>query len=104
MKMEWRCTVHQKPVAVGDEVDVTIDWDRRWAHATQHRERSRVASLICEDWLGAPTLSRHLGETDATVELGSPFTARTSRSSRAASSALMRDAVSRWREGILRLM
>ena len=62
-----------KPVTVGDEVDVTIDWDRRWAHATQHTAQ-HVASAVCEDWLGAPTLSWHLGETDATVELGSPFT------------------------------
>jgi len=62
-----------KPLNIGDEVDVTIDWDRRWAHATQHTAQ-HVASAVCEDWLGAPTLSWHLGETDATVELGSPFT------------------------------
>ena len=53
---------------------MTIDWERRWAHATQHTAQ-HVASAVCEDWLGAPTLSWHLGETDATVELGSPFTA-----------------------------
>ena len=62
-----------KPINVGDEVDVTIDWERRWAHATQHTAQ-HVASAVCEDWLGAPTLSWHLGETDSTVELGSPFT------------------------------
>ena len=49
-----------KPLNIGDEVDVTIDWDRRWAHATQHTAQ-HVASAVCEDWLGAPTLSWHLG-------------------------------------------
>ena len=62
-----------KPITVGDEVEVEVDWTRRWAHATQHTAQ-HVASAVCEDWLGAPTLSWHLGESDATVELGSPFT------------------------------
>ena len=79
-----------KPVAVGDEVDVTIDWDRRWAHATQHTAQ-HVASAVCEDWLGAPTLSWHLGETDATVELGSPFTAEHVPELEARVNALIRD-------------
>jgi Ser-tRNA(Ala) deacylase AlaX len=62
------------PLAVGAEVEVAVDWARRWAHATQHTAQ-HVASAVAEDWLGALTLSWHLGPTDATVELGAPFNA-----------------------------
>ena len=79
-------------LTVGDEVNVEVDWTRRWAHATQHTAQ-HVASAVCEDWLGAPTLSWHLGENEATVELGSPFTAEHVPELEDRVNALIRDGV-----------
>lgn len=62
------------PVEVGAEVDVLLDWDRRWDHACQHTGQHLVTALAVDAY-GAPTLSWTLGAASSFLELGAPFDA-----------------------------
>ena len=53
----------------GDEVEVTVDWSRRWDHMTQHSAQHLVTALAMKRW-GYETTSWNLGEEASFLELG----------------------------------
>ena len=59
------------PVVEGSEVDVTVDWARRWDHATQHSAQHLLTALATRLW-GFETISWNLGESTSFLELGTP--------------------------------
>jgi alanyl-tRNA synthetase len=62
----WHFT--RKPVAVGAEVQGTIDWTRRLDHIQQHSGQHLLSAVFVHE-LNAPTVSFHLGETVSTIDL-----------------------------------
>ena len=66
----------EKPVAPGAEVEVVVDWARRWDHACQHSAQHLVTALAVA-MNGSPTLSWNLAPSGGSsfLELGAPFDA-----------------------------
>ncbi|WP_172194834.1 alanyl-tRNA editing protein [Saccharibacillus qingshengii] len=60
--------VDRQPGAAGDEVFCRLDWERRFDHMQQHTGQ-HLLSAVCLDLLGAPTLSFHLGQDYATIDV-----------------------------------
>ncbi|GGN95880.1 alanyl-tRNA editing protein [Saccharibacillus kuerlensis] len=56
------------PDEPGTEVSCVIDWERRFDHMQQHSGQ-HLLSATCLDLLQAPTLSFHLGEEYATIDI-----------------------------------
>ncbi|NGZ74033.1 alanine--tRNA ligase-related protein [Saccharibacillus alkalitolerans] len=60
--------VDGSPGAAGSEVPCSLDWERRFDHMQQHTGQ-HLLSATCLDLLNAPTLSFHLGEEYATIDV-----------------------------------
>lgn len=56
------------PFGVGDEVEVVIDWARRWHHMQNHSAQ-HIVSAVVADMFGAPTVSWELGQETTMIEL-----------------------------------
>ena len=54
---------------VGSQVDVDVDWARRWDHCTQHSTQHLVTALATKKW-GVDTISWYLGDSSSFLELG----------------------------------
>ena len=59
------------PLAVGDTVEATIDWPRRFDHMQQHTGQ-HVLSQCFERCLNAHTVAFHLGAEVTTIDLHTP--------------------------------
>lgn len=62
---------HPFPPGAGDEVDVTVDWPRRFDHMQQHTAQHLLTALA-HGRLGRPTTSFHLGSSVSDIELDGP--------------------------------
>lgn len=60
------------PVEVGAEVEVVVDWERRWDHACQHTAQHLVTAVAVGQ-CGAETLSWNLGAEGSYLELDRNF-------------------------------
>ncbi len=56
-----------KPVGLGD-IEATIDWPRRFDHMQQHTGQHLLSAVI-EDLFGIKTVSFHLGQDSATIDV-----------------------------------
>ena len=54
---------------LGTQVSCEIDWERRFDHMQQHTGQHLLSAVFAE-LLNAPTLSFHMGEESATIDLG----------------------------------
>ena len=59
----------RKPLAVGNQVEGEIDWERRFDHMQQHTGQHLLSAVFGRE-LQAPTVSFHLGESSSTIDLG----------------------------------
>ena len=57
------------PVEEGREVEVEVDWERRWDNLTQHSTQHLVTALASQTF-GVETISWYLGEQSSFLELG----------------------------------
>ncbi|RRA48661.1 alanyl-tRNA editing protein [Acidipila sp. EB88] len=64
----WHTT--SKPVLTGTEVEGSVDWPRRLDHMQQHSGQHLLSAVLWEGW-GLQTVSFHLGEQDATIDVAS---------------------------------
>ena len=62
----WHST--RKPLLAGTEVTGNIDWPRRLDHMQQHSGQHLLSAVFAEE-LGARTVSFHLGEAVASIDL-----------------------------------
>jgi alanyl-tRNA synthetase len=62
----WHTT--PKPLLAGTAVRGFVDWGRRRDHMQQHSGQHLLSAVIYRQ-LGAPTISFHLGEMSATIDL-----------------------------------
>lgn len=60
--------VEASPGAPGSEVRCRLDWERRFDHMQQHSGQHLLSATVL-DLLGAATLSFHLGEDYATIDV-----------------------------------
>ncbi len=56
---------------VGAEVEGEIDWGRRFDHMQQHSGQHLLSAVLLRE-CGAPTVSFHLGQESATIDLDRP--------------------------------
>ncbi|MDH3222246.1 MAG: hypothetical protein OEO23_00910 [Gemmatimonadota bacterium] len=59
------------PPGMADEVEVTVDWPRRFDHMQQHTAQ-HLLTAIAQERLGRPTTSFHLGASVSDIELDGP--------------------------------
>jgi alanyl-tRNA synthetase len=62
----WHSTT--KPLLAGTDVEATVDTARRLDHAQQHSGQHLLSAVLANDF-GLRTLSFHLGQHDATIDL-----------------------------------
>ena len=62
----WHQTT--KPLLAGTEVEGAVDAERRLDHTQQHSGQHLLSAVLAEE-LGARTVSFHLGEDDATIDV-----------------------------------
>lgn len=58
-----------EPLSEGDAVDGLVDWSRRFDHMQQHTGQ-HLLSAVLEDLYQIPTVSFHLGQESATIDVG----------------------------------
>jgi misacylated tRNA(Ala) deacylase len=58
-----------QPIAVGEKVDIALDWARRWDHAQQHSGQHLVSAVL--DMLQIPTLAWSMNPEHCYVEVTS---------------------------------
>ena len=58
----------REPLAIGTDIQASIDWERRFDHMQQHTGQHLLSAVFLRE-LNAPTVSFHLGETTATIDL-----------------------------------
>jgi alanyl-tRNA synthetase len=56
------------PLAVGAQVEGTVDWERRFDHMQQHSGQHLLSAVFWRE-LQAPTISFHLGDRTSTIDL-----------------------------------
>jgi alanyl-tRNA synthetase len=62
----WHSTT--KPLLTGTDVEASVDTARRLDHAQQHSGQHLLSAVLADDF-GLRTLSFHLGQDDATIDL-----------------------------------
>jgi alanyl-tRNA synthetase len=65
----WHYT--RKPLQAGTAVEGELDWPRRLDHMQQHSGQHLLSAVFAHE-LSAPTVSFHLGESSATIDLATP--------------------------------
>uniref|UniRef100_A0A0C9R2Z1 Putative alanyl-trna editing protein aarsd1-b n=1 Tax=Amblyomma americanum TaxID=6943 RepID=A0A0C9R2Z1_AMBAM len=61
----------ESPIAVGAEVEMKVDWNRRYDHMQQHSGQHLITA-VAEKEFGFPTTSWSLGEDVSFIELDAP--------------------------------
>jgi alanyl-tRNA synthetase len=55
-------------LTAGAEVEVVVDWERRWDHMQQHTGQHLLSALLADRW-GLRTVGFHLGTESCTIDL-----------------------------------
>ncbi|KAL0088778.1 Threonyl/alanyl tRNA synthetase [Phycomyces blakesleeanus] len=64
----------KEPVPVNKEVEVTLDWNRRWDHVQQHSGQHLLSAVLEKEPYNMETLSWNLGPAKCYVELSTKNT------------------------------